>query len=459
MTILPNSGSTQVTPAELTSEASVCTHSDPLLSPQAPATLPTFLAHLLNSDHRTIVTNIWSLSLITIATYIFPLIVLPYVTRVLGPRAFGAIALLLAAAQNCCLVVNYGFGFTASRNVAIQKDNPAALSRILSCTIATKLLLLVLCVVLSACVFEAIPSFRQYLRGFACAFLMAVASVIYPDWFFQGLEKMKWLTVFTIVPKLVITPLIFVLVKSDRDVPMYLLLMSVTHLLSGALGLIVIFLKFDCHIVLPSLQEVIRELRDGFHVFMSCTTTTVYGTLNIFLLGFMAGPVSVGYYSAGQRLVVAVQSLWASVPRALYPYFARRFVVSDQSGGRSLRWIFPYISSGTFFLSCLLSVLGPKLIPAYLGSKFRPSVVVFQILAFTIWSSASNNLLGVQGLLASGRGREFLRAMLVGAMCNFVVAPVGIAVWGNTGLAMAVLLVDITILVYEAKRLRHLTVW
>jgi len=161
MTILPNSGSTQVTPAELTSEASVCTHSDPLLSPQAPATLPTFLAHLLNSDHRTIVTNIWSLSLITIATYIFPLIVLPYVTRVLGPRAFGAIALLLAAAQNCCLVVNYGFGFTASRNVAIQKDNPAALSRILSCTIATKLLLLVLCVVLSACVFEAIPSFRN----------------------------------------------------------------------------------------------------------------------------------------------------------------------------------------------------------------------------------------------------------------------------------------------------------
>ena len=148
-----------------------------------------------NSDAKTVINNFAWLSVLQIAGYIFPLISIPYLAKVIGVDGFGKIAFASAVIIWIQTITDWGFNFTATRDVAKNKNDKLMVSEIFSNVLWSRMLLMIISFVVLSILVVLIPLFKDnYLVIFA-SFLMIPGHICFPDWFFQAVEKMKYITI------------------------------------------------------------------------------------------------------------------------------------------------------------------------------------------------------------------------------------------------------------------------
>ncbi len=400
--------------------------------------------------------NALALSTAQLAGYILPLFLLPYTAIILGPVNFGILAIIQALNVQCNIVVTYGFPFAATRQVALVKHDRTQLASILVNVWSAKLLLTMACLTLSLLTCLLVPALRPYLFPYLCGFLALLGCVFFPDWFFQGVEEMKWITVNSVIPKLVILPLIFVFVKHPTDYWKLLFIISMNNVVSGALGIVLVQRWLDCRLPLPRPRLIAAQFRSGFVTFLSSAAQNFNASFNTLILGALGGSAVVGFYSAAQKVVNAVlQISWMAVSQALYPFFCNKFNVNFKGASRRLRQIILIIGVVTFGGALAASIFAPSLIRACLGTKYASTIPVFQVLIFLVCAASVSSLLGMQGLLALGLERDYLRILATGALFNIALSWFSIKAFGSVGLAFAVVLLEIITAGREFRILRR----
>jgi O-antigen/teichoic acid export membrane protein len=399
--------------------------------------------------------NAIALSSAQIAGYILPLVLLPYTAVVLGPAIFGALALIQAVVMQCAIVVNYGFPYSATRQVAFSKDDSHLLASLLVNVWGAKAILMVSCLLFSLLAFALFHPLRPYLSAYLCAFLSLTGTVFYPDWFFQGVEEMKWITISSVVPKLLILPLVFLFVKQPSDYWKLLLIQSMNAMVSGAMGIALVKRWLGHPLPVPRRGLIAAQLKSGFVTFLSCASTNFNSSFNTLILGGMAGSVAVGLYSAAQRVVTALQLLWTAVSQALYPFFCSRFQLNVQDAAAKLRRIVLSVGAVTLGGAVMASLAAPSLVAALFGDKYRGTIPVFQVLIFLVFASSVSSLLGLQGLLGMGLERDYLKVVGTGTLLNIVFSFMAIRLYGGVGLAASVILLEMVLAAREFHILRR----
>ena len=165
------------------------------------------------TDSRREIKDVFYLVALQGVNYVMPLVVLPYLMVVLGSDRFGLIGFSTGLAQLFMLIVDFGFNFTATKEVALYKDDPVRLRQVFWDTLYAKLGLLVVSFVLYAAVLLAVPRFAVYRHTAFIFFLMVVANAFSFVWYFQGLGKIRFISIANVAAKLLILPLVFWLVK------------------------------------------------------------------------------------------------------------------------------------------------------------------------------------------------------------------------------------------------------
>ena len=146
-----------------------------------------------NRDTRGLIGNFFYLSLLKVLSFVFPLITLPYLTRVIGVEKFGAIAFATAVIVIVETVVDWGFNYTATRDAARSRENIDVVSQIFSEVIFSKLTLMVICFVL---LFSVLPLFsisKEYELLLLLTFAYIPGHILFPEWLFQAFEHMKYI--------------------------------------------------------------------------------------------------------------------------------------------------------------------------------------------------------------------------------------------------------------------------
>lgn len=399
---------------------------------------------------RRILKNASALWLVQFASYIVPLLVVPYTASVLGVENFGRVAFIQGVVGYSVMVTNYGFSFSAARRAALLRDNPRELACLVAQVWGAKLALMLACLLTSLVVFAFASSLRPYLLAYLFGFVVVVGAVFQADWLFQGLEDMKWVTIANVVPKLALTPLIFVLVRRPSDYAWLLLLQSAVFLTSGVCSAWLAVRRLRCSLPRPSLSGVINQLKEGTPTFMASAAINLYTGSNVVLLGLLTNTAVVGYYSAAQKLMAAFLSLWTPLCQALYPYFCSGFGrCADETRNRVVHTarIVGIISLAGAVTACIIA---PGAVPRYLGERFRPSVPILQVLVFSLPAIVVSNVLGIQGLLAAGLYHEFLKVVCLAAALNVAVAPLSILAYGGIGLAAVNVAIESWICVHQA---------
>jgi PST family polysaccharide transporter len=357
---------------------------------------------------------------VQVSGYLLPLITLPYLARVLTPARFGLVAYAQDFVWYFVLLCDYGFGITATRQIAIHSDDSAAVSRIFSTVMTAKVCLMTVGFAgLNAVVF-AVPKFRAEWPLFNIAYLTVAAYVAFPVWFFQGLQKMEYVGARDIFAKLAVLAAVLLFVHRESDYLLAAAIQSGGLLFSGLLGLAAVPFAAPVRVVRPTIEELRATFTEGWRVFASMFLTSSCAPTNVVILGLVASPAQVGYYSAASRIIWPLRSLVGPLTTALYPHISH---LASQAPERALRFLRRYalLLSLPFLLLGLAVVLGAPLgVPLYYGNGYAETVILLQVMGLSPFLVALGQCFSSYYMLAFGFTREWSRITALAALLNLL---------------------------------------
>lgn len=405
---------------------------------------------MLMSDRKRLLGNMASLFTLQGANYLLPLVTLPYLVRVLGPEKFGLIAFSQAFIQYFVVATDYGFNLSATREIAVHRDNPEKLGEIVSAVLTIKVALFLAGALILAALVASIPTFHAHWTLYLIVYLTVMGATFFPTWLFQGLERMKDITWMNMGARLITTACIFIFVQNTHDYLIAAGIQSVPVLLAAIPAWLVLRRKQDISWRIPSRESLHNQLNSGWHVFLSTAAINVYTSSNAFVLGLIAGPVAVGYFSAANKVVQAVQGLLTPVTQTLYPHISTLAAQSHEAALAFIRRILPYIAVvGLVFSSGLLVAAAP-IVHLVLGDQYDASIPILQWLALLPFVIALSNVYGIQTMLTLGMNQTFSRILIASAALNaLLIFPLSWR-YAGMGAAMSMLITEIFVTVTMA---------
>ncbi|TBM13613.1 flippase [Hafnia alvei] len=387
--------------------------------------------------------NIFYLALVQGSSFILPLLTFPYLVRVLGPESFGVLGFCQASMQYLVLLTEYGFNWTATQQVAINNKNKSELTKIFWSVIFSKLVLacIAFSILIIACYF--IPKYQQLWFVLLSLSPMVIGNIIYPIWFFQGMEKMKWISLCSISARFLLVPLTFVFVHGSNDLWIAALIQGGTNFVAGLIGFALIFKNRWVGVPILSFSRIKKSLSDGWHIFVSTSAISMYTTSTTVILGFLAGPIAVGYFNAANTIRNATQSLLNPISQALYPRVNTMFSNDYAKAMRLIKSALRYFSGISLISSIFLFLLAPWIIKYGVGEKYEASISVLRWMAFLPFVISLSNIFGVQTMLAHNYKKEFSHILIMCGICNLIFIFPLIYLFKQDGAAISVLLTEI----------------
>lgn len=366
--------------------------------------------------------NIFSLSTVQLVNYVFPLITVPYVSRIIGPGSYGIINYATAFIAYFTLLIGFGFDLTGTRKIARNPDDNQYVNTVFSEIVNARILLfLISCIIFTLCLFFVKP-LQNNIYVALIIFATTISSVIVPQFIYQGKQHLSIFAILNFLKGLMNTILIFLLIKYKED---YVLLPAINVLvatLSSLFLLIYAYKKFNLKFYWIRFRQVIKLLNEEKVIFISTVVISLYTTTNTVVLGLFASTVEVGYFTVSMSLLNVINSV-ISVPvaSAFYPYIGNAFSKDREAGLDVIRKIFPVITFMTFIAGVVLFTFAPLIIHIFYGNQFQDSVLAFRIMAFTPFVISMSNLFGVQTMLNLNMDKIFFKATAVASIFGLII--------------------------------------
>jgi PST family polysaccharide transporter len=404
-------------------------------------------------DKKRLLGNFFSLSVLQAFTYILPLLTLPYLVRVLGVENFGLVMFAQAFIMFFNILVDYGFNLSATREVSIHRDNKEKLTEIFSSVMSIKFILIGASFMLLSIMVFSFEKFSQHWELYYLSFLMVIGQALFPIWYFQGLERMKYITIVNITSKLIFTIAIFIFIQNESDYIIVPILNGLGFILSGIIAQYIIFNKFNQTFKFKTLK-LKEHFKNGFHVFLSISSSTVLSATPILLIGTFLDYTMAGYYSAFEKLVSAIKSFFYIINQTFFPRLSKIFT-EDTS---KYKTIWKKLSITTIISSILvyiiLLIVSEFFIKYYLGQNFIEYMYIFYILAFSIIFYTIINSLGLNGLLVLGKHKQLSTSQIIPAAIFICISPIVLKNFGLEVFLFTILLTDLTIILIRIYFLR-----
>lgn len=382
------------------------------------------------------------LGLIHAANHVFPLVLLPWLTSRLGPEGYGRYSFAIAVAWYFVLLADYGFNLTATREVALVRNDRTARSRVFWSTLATKAVLGLVGALLLWALVAALPALRAQGQALFVAFLLVIGSVLTPVWYFQGMERLPALAGLSFVVSAASVPLTFALVTSPGDMLIALAIPGLASVLTGTSCIVWLVVRKE--LAPPELQpaDIKGNLLDGSLVFASTAGVSLYTNTNTVVVGLVAGPSAAGFFAVADKVVRGLHGLLTPIARVAFPRLAYQ-MSRDPAGAyellRRLLRVQAWVSS---LLTAVLFVSAPWIVNLLFGPEYAPATRVLQIMAPLLFIVAMSNVFGVQTMLPLGLQRQFSSLLLAAGMLNVVLILPLTAIMAHTGAAIALLVTE-----------------
>lgn len=368
----------------------------------------------MKQEKKNLLENFISLGVLQIITYVIPLISLPYLSRVLGVEYFGVVFFAFAFMQYFIIFTDFGFGLSATREIAINRHNQNNLSNIFNSVTTLKLIFLLISFAILLLSLIFVPKIRAEWIVFLLSFLMVVGNAIYPVWFFQGMERMKYITFLNILSKTIFLILIFIFVKQKTDYKIVPLLNSLGFLISGFIGLYFAVKEFKIKIYLPKVNSLVKQFKYSSQFFLSRIAVSIYTNTNTFCLGLMSSNIMVGYYVAAEKIYNALNSLQGPISQSIYPYVAKYRDIKLYK-----KVFFTTVLINTFI--CLfVFCFAPQIIEIFYGVEMVNASKILKIFCLGTLVAIPDMLLGYPLLGGMGYTQKANLSVIISAMVHLI---------------------------------------
>ncbi|KRL36677.1 flippase [Liquorilactobacillus uvarum] len=381
-----------------------------------------------------------------IFTLIVPLVTIPYISRVLGPRGIGVNTFTTSVSQYFVLLATLGITTYGQREIAYFRKDKKKLSQIFweieFLSIITSVISLVLFLFFILFVFGDYKQyyFLQTILIFSCA-----ADV---SWFFNGLEKFKVTVLRNFIFKILSVIMIFLFVKKYSDLSIYIFIVSCSTFL-GNLSLWTYLKGYLCKVNFTNMN-IMRHLRPTLLLFLPQVAINIYVFLNKIMLGSMSSVEEAGFFDSSDKIVRMCLTLITALTTVMMPRVANAYANGDNSSIKT------YLKMG-FGIAIMFSIpiffglesIAAGFIPWFFGKNFLKVVPVIYIELFAIIPIAFSQILGIQYLVPIGKTKQYSIAIVLGAIVNLLCNIPLIYFYSAIGTAIATVISETCITLFE----------
>lgn len=366
--------------------------------------------------------NVLYSSLLTLSTYLVPLIVFPYISRVLGADGLGIIDNVDYTIDYCILLSMLGMNLLGIREIAKNRANPSKLQMVFSNLFTLNIVttFIVLCV-LSVLVFT-IPQWHERWQVFCLGASKIVFNLFWIEWFFKGIENFKYITLRTIFIRLAFVISVFIFVRTKEDyLKYYILWLSITA------GNAISNWTYRRRFVRLSFKnlELGNYLKPFVMLGLVAICSAVYTKLNVTILGFFADDSQVGYYTAAMRLYQVLIAMFSSITGVMLPRMSSLLANNDMDSVKNLTdKVFGFLFLFAIPIVVYLEFFAPEFFLLFTGSGYEGAVLPLRIVIFQLLIIGTEQIFILQLLIPGGYDMKALLCTITGAsiciLCNLL---------------------------------------
>lgn len=362
-------------------------------------------------DHnKSIIHNFSFLSVLQIFNVVFPLLTYPYLIRILGGESFGLVIFSQSIIGYLTIFVNFGFNISATRSISIHRDNYIKISEIVSCVYTIKFLLLLISFLIVITLISTSPLLISIKILLLLSMWACLHDFIFPIWYFQGIEKMKFITYLTISSKLIVFILILVFITNEEDYILVPLCHGIGSLLIGIASLVIIFNNSKIEFRIYNYKVIKKYFLESLPFFISNLSINIYVNANKIIVGSFLGMHEVALYDIGEKIISVVKIPQSVISQVIFPKISKEKNKTFINKALFLSVIVNII------LTCLIFLFVSIILKLFAGEQFLQAKPIIRILALTLPIIAVSNIYGVQYLITFGYNVLFAKAIIISVL-------------------------------------------
>ncbi|MEP2670030.1 MAG: oligosaccharide flippase family protein [Cyclobacteriaceae bacterium] len=393
-----------------------------------------------DQEKKTVIRNAFYLLLSQGVNYLIPLVQLPILFRILSIEKIGALNIAQSYSQYFIVLIEFGFNYTATKYVALNRDNRYKLDSIFSGILSIRFILASIGAIVYFPLLGKISQSGEMYFFYIIYFGVVFSYVLNVSWFFQGMQDMKIFTIISTGMKLLILLCIVTLVNSDDEFTKIGIIYSIFYITSALIGFTVAIFRFKIRFNLVKIHELFEFVKDAVVVFLGNVSAMLYTYSNIFLLGVLISETAVGIFVSADKLMKIGQTMFASASIALFPYLSTKF--SKSNSRQFVRKLSLFCSIPMVIFTMVLFFGADFLVEVFTGDVNINASTCLKVLSPVPIIVTLSHVFGVQVMLNKGYNKEYLLILVAVALINFIISPILIRTYQYVGLSIATVIVE-----------------
>jgi len=392
-------------------------------------------------------------SILTLSTFVFPLITFPYTSRVLLSAGTGRVSFALSFVAYFTMLAELGIPVYGIRACAKVRDNKAKLSKTVQELLIINMVMVFVSFVLLTLAIIFIPRIREDKILFIIVGSSIFFSALGMEWLYKALEQYTFIAIRSIAFNILAIISMFLLVHKQSDYIVY----GAISIVSSSLGYILNFVYSRKYISLKITEKLDfrQHLKPVLIFFGMACAVTIYTNLDNVMLGFMTTDAEVGHYHAAIKIKTILVSIVTSLGTVLLPrvsYYIEHKMMDEFKWitKKAINFVFVFASPLMVYF-IIFAKYGVLLLS---GPDFIGAVIPMQILMPTLLFIGLTGLLGIQILVPLGREKMVLYSEIAGAVVDLILNAIFIPILGATGAAIGTLVAELVVLIIQLIALR-----
>jgi PST family polysaccharide transporter len=388
--------------------------------------------------YKVLVSNFSYLAVLQMITLLVPIITLPHLFGVLGDTTWGVVVFAQSVALYLGILVSFGFNISATKDISIHREDTSKISEIVSSVFLIKGALFIVSLLIITILIYAIPFFQEYKLLFLLSMWLCLYEFVFPIWYFQGLEKMKYITLINLGSRFIFLILIFVLIREESDYLLVPVINGIGSIFSGVVAMIIIFKKDRVKFFIPEISTLKYYFKESSPIFLS-SLSQLYIKMNKIIIGAFIGLDQVAYYDVAEKITNLMKVPISLISQTVFPK-----IVKEKNLG-FIKNIFKLNLGIQAVLLLIVIPLASFIVKLVSGKDIPLATTALVILSLTVIPVVINNTMAVQTLLAFGFKKYFARSIIGSGIVYGVLILIMYVfdIWHLSGICIAVLISEL----------------
>lgn len=362
-----------------------------------------------NKDYRIIAKNFSFLSVLKLFNIGFKFILIGYLIRVFGAKLYGVLTWADSIIQFFLMFINFGFNVYAAKYIVDHRDEKSKINEVVSSIyiIKTALFFASFVILFATSWFGPIA---ENLGLLSLLLVIGIGEVLFPIWFFQGIEKLKTATIIVFFSRLFVVLGTVLFVKSQDDLFLYVTLLVLSNILMGVTGVYSLKKHHNITLYFVKLKTLSEYFNAAIMFFLGRFLALVFNFGTIFLIGVYATMNDVAGFDTASKIVMLTVIPFEMLQQAVFPTISRTL---DKKLLSKLVLVSFFVG---LFLMMLLNIFAVELISLFGGGELLEYVETLKYLSLLTPLISITFILGSCALVAFGYFKEYNRSLIISAI-------------------------------------------